>query len=74
MMELMRLHKEGHRAAVIFCVQMGKVSSFSPAADIDPNYAENLANAVSEGVLALACRADVFPEGIFVNDRLEVKI
>lgn len=72
--ELMRLHGEGHRAAIIFCVQMSNVSSFSPAADIDPDYAENLSTAVSEGVLALACRANVSPDGIFVNERLPVTI
>jgi sugar fermentation stimulation protein A len=72
--ELMRRHEEGHRAAIIFCVQMGNVSGFAPAADIDPVYTENLASAISMGVLALACRADVSPEGIFVNDRLEIMI
>jgi sugar fermentation stimulation protein A len=72
--ELMRRHKEGHRAAIIFCVQMSNVSGFAPATDIDPIYAVNLAAAVSEGVLALACLAMVSPEGIFVNGRLVVTI
>ncbi len=74
LLELMRQHREGHRAAIIFCVQMGNVSGFAPAADIDPIYAENLAAAVAEGVLALACRAEVSPTGIVVNDRLAVTI
>jgi sugar fermentation stimulation protein A len=72
MKELTRLHRKGHRTAVIFCVQMGRVSGFSPAADIDPDYAEALAQAVSAGVLALACRADVSPDGILVTERLRV--
>ena len=72
--ELLRLYEEGHRAALIFCVQMGNVSSFSPASDIDPAYAETLAMVTGKGVLALACRADVTPEGICVKERLPVQI
>jgi len=72
--ELIRLHGEGYRAAIIFCVQMGGVSGFAPAADIDPVYAGTLSAAVSGGVLALACRAEVSPEGILVKERLAVTI
>ena len=70
--ELLRLHEEGHRAALIFCIQMGGVTSFTPAADIDPLYAETLARVVSKGVLALACRAEVTPKGIVVKERVAV--
>lgn len=70
--ELQRLHGEGHRAALIFCVQMTGVSSFAPAAAIDPLYSETLTRVVDNGVMALACRADVSPEGIIVKERLPV--
>ncbi|MCK4837791.1 MAG: DNA/RNA nuclease SfsA [Desulfobulbaceae bacterium] len=72
--ELLRLHEKGHRAALIFCIQMAGVTSFSPAADIDPLYAETLAGVVEQGVLALACRAEVTPKGIVVTERLPVVI
>jgi len=70
--ELLRLHKDGHRAAFIFCIQMAGVTSFTPAADIDPLYSETLARVVSHGVLALACQAEVTPESIIVKNRLPV--
>lgn len=70
--ELLRLHQEGHRAALIFCIQMTGVTSFAPAADIDPLYAETLAAVVSQGVLALACQAEVTPRGITVKERVMV--
>jgi sugar fermentation stimulation protein A len=72
--ELMRLHTEGFRTALIFCIQMGGVTSFTPAADIDPLYAETLAEVVSKGVLALACRAEVTPEEIVVKERVAVVV
>lgn len=72
--ELLRLHEEGHRAALIFCIQMAGVTGFTPAADIDPLYAETLAKVVSKGVLALACRAEVTPAGIVVTERLPVAV
>jgi sugar fermentation stimulation protein A len=72
--ELLRLHQEGHQAAIIFCVQMANVTSFAPAADIDPVYAKTISMVVGEGVHALACRAEVTPEGITVNERLPVTI
>jgi sugar fermentation stimulation protein A len=72
--ELSRLHGEGRRAALIFCIQMSGVTSFAPAADIDPLYAETMARVVDRGVLALACRADVTPGGIFVTERLPVYV
>ncbi len=72
--ELLRLHNEGHKAAIIYCIQMAKVKSFAPAVDIDPVYAETLSMVVNKGVLALACRADVAPEGIIVKEKLPVNL
>jgi sugar fermentation stimulation protein A len=72
--ELMRLHTEGFRTALIFCIQMGGVTSFTPAADIDPLYAETLAKVVSKDVLALACRAEVTPKEIVVKERVAVVV
>jgi sugar fermentation stimulation protein A len=72
--ELLRLTKEGHRAALIFCVQMAGVTSFTAAAAIDPLYAETLARVVGQGVSALAGRAEVTPTGINLTERLPVVV
>lgn len=74
LVELLRLHKEGHRAALIFCIQMAGVTSFTPAVDIDPLYAKTLAAVVSQGVLVLAGRAEVTPQGIIVKERVTVAV
>jgi sugar fermentation stimulation protein A len=72
--ELLRLTEAGHRAALIFCVQMAGVTSCTAAAEIDPLYAETLARVVGHGVLALAGRADVTPAGINLSERLPVVV
>jgi sugar fermentation stimulation protein A len=48
-------------AAVQLVIQRSDGSSFSPAADIDPDYAAALKSAVDTGVEALAYRANVAP-------------
>jgi sugar fermentation stimulation protein A len=72
--ELLRLHASGHRAAIIFCIQMSGVTGFAPAADIDHLYAETMEMVVRNGVMALACQAKVSPEEIIVTSRLTVQV
>lgn len=72
--ELLRLHEEGHRAALIFCVQLQNVTNFEPAGDIDPFYTQTLTEAAKKGVLVLAGQAEISPEGITIRTRLPVKI
>jgi len=72
--DLMRLKRQGHGAAVIFCVQRMDATRFRPAARIDPAYAEALGEAAGAGVLVLACQAQVEPEGIVVVRRLPVQL
>ncbi len=71
--ELLRLHEEGHRAALVFCVQLQNVTHFSPAEDIDPLYAKTLVEVTGKGVMVLACQAEVTPTGIVVNRRLPIR-
>jgi len=71
--ELLSLHQQGHRAAIIFCIQLDNVTHFAPANKIDPLYAEILAEVTAKGVLALACQAEVSPSGIVVNKRLPTR-
>jgi sugar fermentation stimulation protein A len=72
--ELAALKKQGHGAAVFFCVQRGDADYFMPAAHIDPVYAETLAKVASEGVEVLAYQADVSPSGIAITRKLPVKL
>jgi sugar fermentation stimulation protein A len=72
--ELARLKKDGHGAVVFFCVQREDADVFSPAAHIDPLYAETLAKVEKKGVLVLAYQADVSPLGIKIIRKLPVKM
>jgi len=72
--ELAALKKQGHGAAVFFCVQRGDADYFMPAHHIDPFYAETLANVASEGVMILAYQADVTPGEITITRKLPVKL
>lgn len=47
--ELAVLHRQGFGAVIFFCVQRGDGAYFTPAAHIDPVYAETLRRVVAEG-------------------------
>ena len=70
--ELMAVAAQGHRAVVCFCAQRNDVQEVRPADAIDPVYGATLREAVASGVEALACRAEVTPQGIQVNTLLPV--
>ena len=72
--ELSALKKQGHMAAVFFCVQRGDADYFMSAHHIDPVYAETLVNVASEGVMVLAYQADVNPREIAIARKLPVKL
>jgi sugar fermentation stimulation protein A len=74
LLELEALRREGHGAAVFFCVQRDDADSFAPATHIDPLYSETLAQVQEAGVMVLAYRADVSPGEIRVAWKLPVKI
>jgi sugar fermentation stimulation protein A len=52
--ELMAMVAEGYRAVLVFCVQHSGATSAAVAADIDPLYAQTLADALAGGVEVLA--------------------
>lgn len=56
--DLAAMRAEGHRAVVLFVVQMTGCARFTPAADIDPGYAAAFARAVEAGVEALCYACD----------------
>ncbi len=72
--ELAALKKQGHGAAVFFCVQREDADYFKPAHHIDPTYGEVLADVASKGVMVLAYRAVVSPRGIAIARKLPVKL
>lgn len=72
--ELMEMVQQGFRAAMVFVVQRGDVSAFSPARNIDPEYAKLLKFAKENGVEVLAYLADVGLNEIVLTRPLPVML
>ena len=68
--ELIHLADSGYGAAVLFLVQRTDAEHFTPAGDIDPEYAGWLARAASAGVDVLCYDVRIDLEGIEVNSQL----
>jgi len=71
---LAKLAKQGIGAAVLFLVQRSDCTSFSPADDIDPEYAVSLTGALDSGVQSAACMLDVNPEKIEFMGSIPISI
>lgn len=67
--ELMTLVEEGHLATLIFMVQRTDCEYFSPADDIDPEYARLLKRAQLQGVQCEAWLLEVSPQGVFFTGK-----
>jgi len=72
--ELMRLHRKGHRAAIVFVIQRPDCHAFRPADEIDMEYGRWLRKAVKAGVEALPYIAKVTPKEIFLTERIETRL
>ncbi len=70
---LTELAKSGNRAVMLYIVQRQDANSFSPAANIDPIYAECFYSAQDAGVEMLAYQCMVKPEEIVVSHKLPLK-
>lgn len=70
--ELDVLRREGHRTALIFCVQRSDADRFLPAQSIDPVYAETLYASYKKGLTVLAYQADVRPERIRITHKIPI--
>jgi sugar fermentation stimulation protein A len=68
--ELMRLKRQGHRAAIVFVIQRSDCDNFRPADEIDGEYGRWLRRAVKAGVEALPYRAKVTSREIVLTDRI----
>ena len=62
--ELAAMVGAGHRAVMLFLIQIGSAERFALAADIDPAYARAFARARAAGVEALAYRCAITTDGI----------
>lgn len=57
--ELMQIKSEGLRACMLYLINRGDTTSFSPAQDIDPEYARLLKEAKKAGVEVLAYQTEI---------------
>ncbi len=71
---LMEVKRAGMRAVMFYVIQRSDVNSFGPAREIDPDYADLLAEANRAGVEIIAMEARVRPEGIELVREVDKKI
>jgi sugar fermentation stimulation protein A len=62
--ELADMVAAGHRAVMLFLIQIGSAERFGLAADIDPTYARAFARVRAAGVEAIAYRCAITADGI----------
>jgi sugar fermentation stimulation protein A len=70
MAELAKMAKAGDRAIVLFLVQRTDCDRMAPAADIDPNYAKALGDAVAAGVEVIALSTYISPKGVKIASEI----
>ena len=71
--ELAAMVTAGHRAVMVFLIQIGSAESFALARDIDPGYGQAFDRARTRGVEALAWRCRLTMEGIEVVARVAMR-
>lgn len=74
LLELMDMVAAGHRAVMVFLVQRSDCTRFSPAADIDPLYADTLKKAQKAGVELLCYACDLTEDEIIVKAPLPISL
>ncbi|WP_374978968.1 DNA/RNA nuclease SfsA [Pseudomonas solani] len=70
--ELAALARQGMRAVQFYCVNLTGIEAVRAAEEIDPAYAAALADAKAAGVEVLAYGAEVSPEGLVLQRKLQV--
>src|SRR3979490_315952 len=70
--ELAAMVAAGHRAVMLYLIQIGSAERFGLAADIDPAYAHAFARARVAGVEALAYRCAITTDGIAFARAVEI--
>lgn len=69
---LLELKRMGHRAVMLYLVARADVSTYRPAHEVDPSYAEAWDKARRAGVEMLAYRLRLNPQGITLDQKLEL--
>ncbi len=64
----------GHRAVMLYLIQMGSPKTFELARDIDPGYGEAFDRARAAGVEAIAYRCSISPGEIAVDRSVKLKL
>lgn len=72
--ELINARNQGFRAAVIFVIQMKGCHLFEPNYATDKPFAEELKRAYENGVEIIAVDCKVQPDGMTVDEKIEVKL
>ena len=72
--ELAEMVAQGHRAVMLFLIQVGSAERFTLAVDLDPAYAKSFARARVAGVEALAYRCKISRDGIAVSDAVTIDL
>lgn len=72
--ELAEMVAQGHRAVMLFLIQVGSAERFTLAADLDPTYAKGFARARAAGVEAIAYRCKISGDGIAVGDAVTIDL
>lgn len=71
---LIRVKEQGIRAAMLYVIQRTDVEIFSPAWNIDPEYAKTLKKAYDKGVEIIPVQAKVTPEEIYISKELPFEL
>ena len=72
--ELAQAHKEGYRAAVIFCVQRDDAQGMRPHDEADPEFGRTLRRVARQGVEVYAYGCHVEPGRVKIEQRLPVHL
>lgn len=72
--ELMHVVEQGHRAAMVYCVQRSDVRAFRPADEIDPAYGRGLRQALEAGVEVYALSTLSGPRRVSLSRRLPLEL
>lgn len=72
--ELINARNQGFRAAVIFVIQMKGCHLFEPNYATDKPFAKELKRAYENGVEIIAVDCKVQPDGMTVDEKIEVKL
>lgn len=72
LLELIKAKNEGYRACVIFVIQRGDASAFSPNDEIDPEFADTLRLAMSESVEVFAYICEVTETSVNLKEQINI--